>query len=212
MNEVATVIVDYGRGNLYGLSCALKQVAAAHEITESPERIVRAERIILPGVGAYADAMAELGRRGLIEPLVSAGRGGTPILGICVGCQLMLDGGEEHGETAGLGLLTGKARRLPGANNPETHWRIPNVGWHSLTPVRDDTVVSGLTPEMMVYFSNSYAPADVAASTIAAVMTFNGVDIPAALQAGALVGVQFHPERSGPVGIEILRRFLTIHR
>jgi len=205
-------VVDYGRGNLYGLSRALEQIGASHEITDDPARIAGAERIILPGVGAYADAMAELARRGLVDALTLAGRGGTPMLGICVGCQLMLDGGEEHGETPGLGLFAGKARRLPAANDPDSGCRIPNVGWRSLSAPRDGTVVSGLTPEMMVYFANSYAPADVTQAVVAAALVFNGADVPVALQKGSLVGVQFHPERSGPVGLDILRRFLAISR
>lgn len=205
-----TVVIDYGRGNLFGLVRALEQVGETPVVTESPQTLLPTDRIVLPGVGAFGDAMAELRRRGFVEPLIAAGRRGTPFLGICVGCQLLLEGGDEYGSHAGLGLVRGRARRLPQGNDPEAAWRIPNVGWRSIVPSRAPTIVDDLTADDMVYFTHSFAPDMLDPAVTAATMRFNGQEIPVALQAGALVGVQFHPERSGPVGLSVLKRFLEL--
>lgn len=203
-------VVDYGRGNIFGLVRALEQVGERPLVTEDPGTVLSADRVVLPGVGAFGDAMDQLRRRGLVGALTEVARRGTPFLGICVGCQVMLDSGDEFGSHAGLGLLRGKARRLPEGNRPQDSWRIPNVGWRTVAPTRPGTVVDGLTEEDMVYFAHSYAPDEPDPATLAATLHFNGRDVPVALQSGTLVGVQFHPERSGPVGLSILRRFLDL--
>ncbi len=205
-----TIVVDYGRGNLFGLVRAFEQLGERPIVTEDPESLRSADRIVLPGVGAFGDAMAELNRRRLVDPLIEIGRRGTPFLGICVGCQVMLQGGDEYGQHAGLDLFEGRARRLPEGNDPVERWRIPNVGWRSIEPSGLPSVVDHLAADDMVYFAHSYAPHMPAAGVVAATMSFNGHVIPVALQQGALVGVQFHPERSGPVGLSVLERFLRL--
>lgn len=205
-----TVVIDYGRGNLFGLVRALEQLGTTPLVTDSPQALLATDRIVLPGVGAFGDAMSELRRRGFVEPLIEAGRRGTPFLGICVGCQLLLDGGDEYGSHAGLGLFRGRARRLPEGNDAAESWRIPNVGWRSVVPSRASTVVGDLGKDDMLYFAHSFAPHMPDPAAVAATMRFNGHEIPVALQQGALVGVQFHPERSGPVGLSVLERFLRL--
>lgn len=205
-----TFIVDYGRGNIFGLVRAFEQLGETPIVTDDPERLRHAGRIVLPGVGAFGDAMAELRRRRLIDVLIEAGRGGTPVLGICVGCQVLLSGGDEHGEHAGLDLITGRARRLHETNDRRTSARVPNVGWRSITPSRRSSAVDHLTPGDMVYFAHSYAPDGCDEDVVAASMSFNGRQVVAALQQGVLVGVQFHPERSGPVGLSVLERFVRL--
>ena len=205
-----TVVIDYGRGNLFGLVRALEQLGETPFVTEDPQALLPTDRIVLPGVGAFGDAMSELRRRGFVAPLIEAGRRGTPFLGICVGCQMLLDGGDEYGSHDGLGLFRGRARRLPEGNDGGESWRIPNVGWRSIVPSRVPTVVEGLTETDMLYFAHSFAPHMPDPAAVAATMRFNGHEIPVALQQGALVGVQFHPERSGPVGLSVIARFLRL--
>lgn len=202
-------VVDYGRGNLFSIGQALRHLGAAFEISSAPDVVAAAERIIFPGVGAFGDAMAGLVERGLVEPLQTAARAGTPMLGICVGCQLMLTRGEEFGDHSGLDLIPGTVARLP-APRPDdaAAIRIPNVGWRRLTP-RGDAVVLGVTkPGEMMYFVHSYAPMASDPGTIAATIPVNGRAVPVAIEQGALVGVQFHPEKSGPAGLALLQRFL----
>lgn len=205
-----TIIVDYGRGNLFGLVRAFEQLGERPIVTGDPESLRSADRIVLPGVGAFGDAMAELNRRQLVDPLIEVGHRGIPFLGICVGCQVMLQGGDEYGQHEGLNLFKGRARRLPEGNNPAERWRIPNVGWRSIEASGLPTVVDHLAADDMVYFAHSYAPYAPDAGVVAATMSFNGHVIPVALQQCALVGLQFHPERSGPVGLSVLERFLRL--
>lgn len=205
-----TVIVDYGRGNLFGLVRALEYLGDRPLVTEDPQIVRSADRVVLPGVGAFGDAMTELRRRGLVEPLVEAGRRGIPFLGICVGCQVLLEHGDEHGRHTGLALIPGQAQRLPEGNDPKVSWRIPNVGWRSVMPSGLPSVVDHLRPADMVYFAHSYAPYVSDTRAIAAAMMFNGHEVPAAVRQRALIGVQFHPERSGPAGLSVLGRFLRM--
>lgn len=204
------LVVDYGRGNLFGLVRALQAVGCEPTISDNPKALKDAERIVLPGVGAFGDAVGELGRRGFIEPMREAASSGTPLLGICVGCQLLLESGEEHGVFRGLGLLGGVVRRLPEPNDSASPWRVPNVGWRSVVPTRADTIVSDVKGDRMVYFVHSYAPVVNDPAVVAAVLSFNGAEIPVALQQRNIAGVQFHPERSGEVGLGILRKFADL--
>jgi glutamine amidotransferase len=200
-------VIDYGRGNLFSLSQALAHVGAAYEITSDPERLAVAERIVFPGVGAFGDAAAGLRSRKLEAPLVDAARRGTPILGICVGCQLLLEDGEEFGTHKGVGLIGGAVRRLPDpAGDDPAAIRVPNVGWRRLE-VRHDDPLLGPVGDGMVYFVHSYAPMVAADADAAAHLTINRQRTPVAVRRGNVAGVQFHPEKSGPVGLALLARF-----
>lgn len=206
------VVVDYGRGNLFSLGQALRYLDVAFEITGEPEKLASAERIILPGVGAFGDAMSRLHEFGLVDPLKAAGLAGTPVLGICVGCQLLLSKGEEFGEHEGLGLVAGKVSRLPDPDRngaPAERTRIPNIGWRRLQHDRNDPFVGNLDDNTMVYFVHSYAPFVENPSDSAATIAVNGAAVPAVIRHGSIVGYQFHPEKSGPAGLDLLSRFLS---
>lgn len=200
------VVVDYGRGNLFSTGQALRHLGVEYDVTADPEAVGRARRIVLPGVGAFGDCMEGLRTRGLIEPLKGAAANGVPMLGICVGAQVMLDAGEEFGRHEGLGLVPGTVRRLPEVHGKPDAIRIPNVGWRSL---RAHGGFLGKMPEgAMVYFVHSYAPFVASEADIAATITINGVDVPVAFRRGNIVGFQFHPEKSGPIGLSLLARFV----
>lgn len=202
------MVVDYGRGNIFGLSRALENLDIPYAVSQSPEDVAGASRIILPGVGAFADTMTELRRRGLIQPIIEAARQGTPMLGICVGFQVMFDVGEEFGEQRGLGLLPGRVVRMPEGNG-KFGWRVPNVGWRPLNVKRPNAIIPPIPPTDMVYFVHSYSASVLDSDNVIATMSFGGAEIVAAIQQKQLFGVQFHPERSGLVGLDMLRRFCT---
>lgn len=203
------MIVDYGRGNLFSLTQALRHLGVEHEVTTDPARLARAERLVLPGVGAFGDAAAALRKRGLAEPLLSAvGRGGA-LLGICVGAQLLFTRGEEFGVHAGLDLLGGTVRRLPEGNGGPDSVRIPNVGWRTLLP-RPLGFLADIPADSKVYFVHSYAPIADDPSDVVATIHINGAEVTAAVRRGRVLGYQFHPEKSGEVGLDILSRFMAL--
>lgn len=202
-------VIDYGRGNLFSLSQALRHIGAAYEITSDPARVRGAGRIIFPGVGAFGDAASGLRERGLEEPLKEAAGRGTPVLGICVGCQLLLEKGEEFGRHRGTGLIEGAVRRLPDpAQGAAGATRIPNVGWRTIEAASGDPVVGHLDREM-VYFVHSYAPFVTEPGEAVAHLMVNGQRTPVAVRRKNVAGVQFHPEKSGALGLELLKRFLA---
>jgi len=207
------VVVDYGRGNLFSLGQALCYLDATFEITGDPAKLAAAERIILPGVGAFGDAMARIRDFGLVESLKAAEAAGKPLLGICVGCQLLLSKGEEFGEHEGFGFVPGRVARLPDPDRtrpPADRTRIPNIGWRRLRHKPDDPYVSDLDDDTMVYFVHSYAPFVENPADTAATISVNGAAVPAIIRHGSIVGYQFHPEKSGPAGLDLLARFLSL--
>lgn len=197
------VVVDYGRGNLYSLAQALGHLGVEFKTTRDPDHVASAATIILPGVGAFGDAMAELSECALVEPIRDAAARGIPVLGICLGMQLLVDSSEEFGRHVGLSLVPGTVRRLP----EEGPMRIPNVGWRTLHVLRGDPLVDGLEDGAMVYFVHSYAPVLADPGNAVATTPMNGVEIPAVIRRNQVVGYQFHPEKSGPAGLDLLRRF-----
>ena len=195
-------LIDHGTGNLRSVEKALAAVGAQVCLTDNPDTILSAEKIVLPGVGAFADAMGGLRSRGLVEPLLTVAQRGTPLLGICVGMQMLFEVSEEHGEHAGLGLLPGRVRCFP-----ETGLKIPHTGWNRLLIERETPLLNGLPPGSYAYFNHSYYcdpadPSDVLASTD------YGLRYAAVVGRGTLFGVQFHPEKSQMVGLQILRNFV----
>lgn len=199
-------IVDYGAGNLRSVELALARLGVHTRVTADPDMLALADGLILPGVGAFSDAMAALGRSGTIPAVLEAVGAGRPLLGICLGMQLLLDGSEEGPGVPGLGLIPGEVRRLPGCG-----LKIPHMGWNSLTPAKPSPLFKGLPEEPYVYFVHSYAckaadPADVLA------VTDYGVPFHAAVQRGRILGFQFHPEKSGNVGQKLLANFVEMVR
>ena len=201
-------VVDYGRGNLFSIGQALRHLDAPHEIASDPARVACADRIILPGVGAFGDAMAGLGARGLVEPIRDQARRGIPLLGICIGMQMLCDESEEFGRHAGLGLVPGKVRRLPDGGDAAGSIRIPNVGWRRLHHAAGDPLFAGLDGDPTVYFVHSYVPVADDGRDVAATIPINGIDAAAILRRRNILGYQFHAEKSGPVGLALIRRFL----
>lgn len=200
-------VVDYGRGNLYSLSHALFHIGVEHNVSENPGDIYAASAIVLPGVGAFADAMDALEARNLVKPLRDAVSRDVPLLGICLGMQILAAASEEFGECRGLGVIPGSVRALPKPSNDQGV-RIPNVGWRKLALRREDPLVRGLQQGIMTYFVHSYGffSADDA---IMATSDVNGLAVPAIVRLRNVVGCQFHPEKSGPVGLKMLRNFFS---
>ncbi|QHL90102.1 imidazole glycerol phosphate synthase subunit HisH [Sphingomonas changnyeongensis] len=192
-------LVDYGAGNVHSVLNALRAAGAGTvELTADPDRLRRADRIVLPGVGAFAAAMRALAAApGLIDALDARVRGqGIPFLGICVGMQLMATTGEEHGRTAGLGWLDGVVRAVPAQGV-----KVPHMGWNDVTP----TAAHPLLPAGEAYFLHSFAyhGEDVLA------VTDHGGPVTAAIGRDNMVGVQFHPEKSQRYGLALLQSFLA---
>ena len=199
-------VVDYGRGNLFSTGQALRHLGVQYRITADAGAVERAERVVLPGVGAFGDCMGGLRARGLIEPLTRAAARGVPMLGICVGAQVMLEAGEEFGRHEGLGFISGTVRRLPDGNGGPDAIRIPNVGWRALRT--HGGFLDDASDGAMVYFVHSYAPFVARGEDVAATIAVNGADVPVAFRRGNVVGFQFHPEKSGPVGLGLIERFV----
>lgn len=203
-----TVVVDYGRGNLFSIGQALRHCGADYRISADPAEIADADRLILPGVGAFGDAMDSLRRLGLDEPIVARARAGVPLLGICLGMQMLADSSEEFGEHAGLGLIPGRVSRLADAGDPGM--RVPNVGWRRLMPVDGNAYMAGFAAGDMVYFVHSYVPVPGNSAHLAALIDFDTTPVAAVIRRDNIVGYQFHPEKSGDVGLGLIRRFLEM--
>ena len=202
-----TVIVDYGVGNLFSLKSSFRFVGADVLVTGGEREIRRADKIILPGVGAFGDAAAKLRERGLDTVLTDAARAGKPLLGICLGMQLLFEKSLEFGEHAGLGLLPGTVRPMSEVL-PDTY-KIPQIGWNALHLTKPDCPIFKYTREGdCVYFVHSYHAVDCSES-LAATVEY-GADITAAVSRGNVYGCQFHPEKSGEVGLNILKAFCEL--
>jgi glutamine amidotransferase len=200
----AIVIVDYRMGNLRSVQ---KGFAAAGvggvAITDDPEVVAAARGIVLPGVGAFRDAVANLAASGMREVLVERAAAGVPLLGICLGMQLLASVGLEDGEWAGLGLVPGVCERLPGGV------KVPHIGWNTVDFPRRSALFEGIDAGSAFYFVHSY---HLMPSDRSAVIGRTGYGIPfaAAVQSGSVYGVQFHPEKSSDTGLALLRNFATI--
>jgi glutamine amidotransferase len=202
-------LIDYGSGNLHSAGRALREAAGgAHDvrITDRPDEIAAADRIILPGVGHFADCAEGLrSRDGVTEALEQAVVWqGKPFLGICVGMQLMAETGLEDGATPGLGWIGGEVARI----TPGDGFRIPHMGWNGLALAAPHPVLDGLGDDPHVYFTHSYAFTPTNPADIAATASYGAQAITAAVARGNMIGTQFHPEKSQRVGLQILSNFL----
>ncbi len=196
-------LIDYGVGNLFSLKCSLKAVGADVVVTDSPDIIRRADKIILPGVGAFGDAIAKLRSTGLDTVIVDEVRKGKKIFGICLGMQLLFEKSYEYGEYEGLGLLKGEVISMEGTI-PEG-LKIPHIGWNSLTKKKDHPIFKYIKDGDCVYFVHSYYATNCTDSLLATAEY--GKDLTAAVALDNVSGTQFHPEKSGEVGLSILRAF-----
>lgn len=207
-------IVDYGSGNLFSVARAIEHAGGLPGLASTAEDIERAERLLLPGVGAFEDGMQGLRERGLIEPIRRYARSGRPLLGICLGMQMLASSSEEFGEHAGLDLIPGRVVSVPALDVNGQPQKIPHIGWADLLPARPEgwpgTLFSGVPADASVYLVHSYHLVPESAAHRLADCEYGGHCITAAVQSGRVAGCQFHPEKSGPVGIEILRAFLQL--
>jgi len=201
-------VVDYGLGNLHSVVKAVRSAGADVLLTSQPDDVRSAERLILPGVGAFADGVRGIRERALWEPLLAYIAGGRPFLGICVGMQLLLDESEEFGRHPGLGVIPGKVAAIPAENG----LKVPHIGWNRIYPVKEEWASSVLAPlaaGSMVYFVHSFTavPSDDVHRLVDA--DYCGQRISAAVHKENVWGCQFHPEKSGELGLAVLRRFLV---
>lgn len=199
-------IVNYGVGNLFSLESSFNAIGQNVIITSDPHDLETAERIILPGVGAFGDAAEKLFASGLAQPLTAQAKNGKPILGICLGMQLLFTKSYEFGEFYGLNLIQGAVKPI---SNVITHnLKIPQVGWNSLDFVNPSPIYSRTPNESYVYFVHSYS-AFCEEKFITATTNY-GAPLTASVQKGNIFGVQFHPEKSGSTGLNILRSFCEV--
>ena len=196
-------IVDYGVGNLFSLRSSFAAIGEDVTVTSAPEVLRSADKLVLPGVGAFGDAADKLQQTGLDRVLRREAAGGKPLLGICLGMQLLFEKSLEHGEHEGLGLLKGTVR--PISERIPTGLKIPHIGWNALRFLRESPLFASVEEGDHVYFVHSYAAEDCADSLIA--VTDYGADLAAAVGRDNIYGCQFHPEKSGTVGLNILRGF-----
>lgn len=198
-------IVNYEMGNLRSVQKAFEQVGHAAEVTDDPAAIAAADKIVLPGVGAFSDAMAALRSRQLIEPLQEVVASGKPTLGICLGMQLLFEKSYEDGEHQGLGILPGEVVRFPAADD----LKVPHMGWNQIDPVGPSPLFTGIDPESFVYFVHSYyvVPAN---DDLVATRTDYPAPFCSSIRRDNLFATQFHPEKSQQVGLKILHNFAAL--
>ena len=194
-------IIDYGAGNLKSVQNALSYLNLPSRVIRDPEEFIHSPAAILPGVGAFGDAMYCLNRTGFTDAIRDYVQNGSPLLGICLGMQLLFEASEESPGVSGLSIFPGVLRRIP-----DSGLKVPHMGWNSLHILQTDGIMTGIAQESYVYFVHSYYLSCSYAEILAATTQY-GVSVGAAVQKGRLVATQFHPEKSGEVGLKMLRNF-----
>ena len=205
-------VVDYGIGNLYSVARALERCGAEVTLSDEPDVIEAAPRLVLPGVGAFADGMRGLRERGLVEPVRQFARSGRPMLGICLGMQMLADASEEFGEHEGLGLIPGRVVAVPRVDVDGVPQKIPHIGWAGMHPWREGAwshaIMAGVPEGTAMYLVHSYHLVPSSPGHGLSVCLYGGHRITAMVSVGNVIGCQFHPEKSGPAGLALLGRFL----
>lgn len=199
-------IIDYGVGNLFSLKCSFQRIGAEITVTKDPEEIRKADKIVLPGVGAFKDAADKLREDGLDSLIKELAGGGKPLLGICLGMQMLFEKSYEYGEHQGLGLIKGSVKPIE-IIDPDVY-KVPHIGWNALKLTKESPLFKYIKEGDCVYFVHSYHGADCREATIATAEY--GIDVTAAVMKDNVFGTQFHPEKSGNVGLGILRAFCEI--
>jgi glutamine amidotransferase len=213
MSAPEVTVIDYGVGNMLSVERGFQHCGAKVTLTADTEQILAAKRVVLPGVGAFSNAMQALERLGLVAVIRELAHRQTPLLGICLGMQLLLDESEEFGVTAGLGLIPGRVIPVPSKALSGDAQKIPHIGWIALQPSGassgwDGTLLQDNRPGEATYFVHSYMAAPSNPAHRIAECVYGGHLIPAAIRRDQITGCQFHPEKSGEVGLKILRRFI----
>ncbi len=194
-------IIDYGAGNLRSVQNTLAELGATYKLIDTPEAVLAADKLILPGVGHFGQLMVSLDALRLRQPILDKIASGTPFFGICLGMQALFSGSDEAPELAGLNLYPERIERFPAGA------RVPHMGWNSLSPRAGSRLLAGIDDPIYVYFANSYYAPPVAAT--AATCDYQ-LPFTAAVEKDNVFGVQFHPEKSGPTGLKIVRNFLEL--
>jgi len=201
-------VVDYGRGNLFSIGRALDVIGCEYSITEDPEVIAKSAQVLVPGVGAFGDAMSMMHKHEMVEALSASAKSGHKILGICLGMQLLATKSFEFGEHSGLDLIAGDVVKMPDPLNAEGI-RIPNIGWRKVAVENNSDVLDDLDDEPYFYFVHSYGLRCVNAKDLKGTIDVNGERIAAIVGQDNVWGFQFHPEKSGPVGLKLLDNFFN---
>lgn len=198
-------IIDYGAGNLQSVKKALDFIGAESVITDNPEIINACDKILLPGVGSFGDAMDSMSKKGLVETVRQNALSGKPFLGICLGLQLLFEESEESPGVKGLGIFKGKIKKF----SPDMELKIPHIGWNSLEIKQKDTLFKNIPENSYVYFVHSYYLHAEDENEIATVTNY-GIDFHSAVGKNNVFATQFHPEKSGDVGLQILKNFASM--
>lgn len=198
-------IIDYGAGNLQSVKKALDFIGYESEITADKDKIASASHVILPGVGSFGDAMVSIKERGLEDTIKNAASGEKPFLGICLGLQLLFESSEESPGVEGLGIFRGRIVTIPKDNG----LKVPHMGWNSISLRQSDGIFKGIRNESYFYFVHSYYLRDADDEVVAAITQY-GAEIECAVQKGLVCAAQFHPEKSGAIGLQVLRNFMAM--
>ncbi|CAH0344794.1 imidazole glycerol phosphate synthase subunit HisH [Bacillus sp. CECT 9360] len=201
-------IIDYGMGNLFSVSQALERLGTEWFISDNPEELGNARGLILPGVGSFKDAMTLLDRQELTGFIKDYANSGKPLLGICLGMQLLFEESKENGLSKGLALLPGKVVRFPGTDGEGERYKVPHMGWNLLNFKNDSELLKGLK-EDYVYFVHSYYVKTAEESVVKASARYYE-EVPAIVGKDSVYGMQFHPEKSGEMGISLLKSYLEL--
>jgi glutamine amidotransferase len=214
MNREKIVIIDYGVGNTYSVSRALEQCGAMHVIiSDNPDDIKNADKLILPGVGAFEDGMNGLITRNLLEPIAQYVQGGGALLGICLGMQLLATNSEEFGNHTGLGLIPGSVSKLSESKKSGYLRKVPYIGWSKLEKNHNndsDFLINGDSCKRYYYFVHSFEFIPHYEINTLAVYDNSGESVTAIVRGGNVYGFQFHPEKSGQAGLDLLGKFLSL--
>jgi glutamine amidotransferase len=211
--DMRVAIVDFGVGNIYSVRRAIEHCGAEVEVVSTCEQIESHDRLVLPGVGAFSSGMKELTRRGLDRAIVEHAAAGKPLLGICLGMQMLVDESHEFGHHKGLGLVGGSVEPVSAVGANGTPHKIPHVGWERVTATvqaSESKLLHGMVAGSYFYFVHSFSVHLKEQHHCIALTSYDGVPIAAVLQAGSIFGCQFHPEKSGEAGLALLLNFLSI--
>lgn len=198
-------IIDYGAGNLHSVKNALDFLGADNIVTGNKEEILSADKVILPGVGAFGDAMKCLEERGLVETVKAVAENGKPFLGICLGLHLLFEESEESPNVKGLGIFKGKIVKIPDNGS----LKIPHMGWNNIRITKDSKILKNIGNEPYVYFVHSYY-VEAKDESVVSAYTEYGQRLDIAVEQGNVFATQFHPEKSGDTGMEILKNFIAL--